>query len=151
MCAGIYTHASAPECRYNSKYAQTIRNILKNPESAILYFQKKSLKSIVSIGGFFNLAQSARFICFEDSVLKRIIWVSLVVTFSGVHALAFLGSIHGIQVCRGQLRYIQIVYFAYMCVWKYTDTSTGTTRNMPNHLFARTGAIFTILCFLTHV
>ena len=105
----------------------------------------------MSNGGFFNLAQSARFICFEDSVLKRIIWVSLVVTFSGVHALAFLGSIHGIQVCRGQLRYIQIVYFAYMCVWKYTDTSTGTTRNMPNHLFARTGAIFTILCFLTHV
>ena len=131
-------------CSNNTKYSQ---------KSGIRYFVfSKKVSQIDSVyWGVLQFSPISPFYFFEDSVLKRIIWVSLVVTFSGVHALAFLGSIHGIQVCRGQIRYIQIVYFAYMCVWKYTDTSTGTTRNMPNNLFARTGAIFTILCFLTHV
>ena len=64
------------------------------------------------------------------------IWVSHVATFSCLRALAFVVSVDGIHVYTGQLRCIQIVCFANMCVWGYTHTSIHTTRNMP-HLFGR--------------
>ena len=63
-CAEIYTHASA----------STTRNMLKNPESDIVDFQKKSLKSIVPNGVSSIQTNQPVFYFFGDSVFQRIFW-----------------------------------------------------------------------------
>ena len=125
-----------------------------NAESVLLDFIKKSLESIVSYGGFFNSSQPARL--FLDTLFSsgffgvafgnifwcaRFFWLSQFVRVQGIQVCTVCA------VCTVQLRYIQIAYFAFMCVQEYTHTTTGATRNMPHHLSARTKAIFAILCF----
>ena len=124
-----------------------------NPESILLDFLKKTLESIVSNGSFFNSSESARLfldtlfssgffgVAFGNIFWCTRFWLSQFVRVQGIQVCTVCA------VCTAQLRYIQIAYFAYMCVWEYTHTTKGATRNMPHHLSARTKAIFAILCF----
>ena len=97
---------------------------------------------------FKNVSQIDSFKCV---VSQRIFWVSLAATFCGLHVLAFSVTIHGILVCTGHFGYTQFAYFAYMCVWEYTHTSTGTTRNMTNLCSHTRKQFLPYYVFLTHV